>query len=113
MHLLAVQAPAPASNVTSAAQNAPSGQPAAAQASSSSNLGAIIGGVVGGVAILALAALAAVCLVVRRHRRAHAEQKLSHYHEYNGKDGVLALEVSLPPHPARSAKVSLLWLSGL
>ena len=113
MHLLAVQAPAPASNVTSAAQNAPSGQPAAAQASSSSNLGAIIGGVVGGVTILALAALAAVCLVVRRHRRAHAEQKLSHYHEYNGKDGVLALEVSLPPHPARSAKVSLLWLSGL
>ena len=92
-----VQAPAPASKVASAAQNVPSGQPAGAQASSSSNVGPIVGGVVGGVAIIALAGLVAVCLVVRRHRRAHAEQKLSHYHEYNGKDGVLALDVSLLP----------------
>ena len=93
-----MQAPAPAPGVSAAAQNAPAGQPPGAQASGGSNLGAIIGGVVGGVALLALAALAAACVVLRRHRRAHAERKLSHYHEYDGKDGVLALEVSVLPH---------------
>ena len=94
---MALQAPAPVPGVTAAAQNVPAGQPAGAQASGGSNIGAIIGGVVGGVALLVLAALVAACVVLRRRRGVRAEQKLSHYHEYNGTEGVLALEVSIGP----------------
>ena len=94
-----VQAPGPApapapSAVVAAAQNGPSAQPAGSQASSGSKLGAIIGGVAGGMLLLTLVALAAACVVLRRSRRARAEKKLSHY-DYNGREGVLALDVSL------------------
>ena len=92
-----VQAPAPApapGAVAAAAQNGPSGQPAGAQASSSSKLGAIIGGVAGGMFLVTLVALATACIALRRRRTARTEQKLSHY-DYNGREGVLALEVGL------------------
>lgn len=113
LHLLAVQAPAPAPGVTTATQNVSSGQPASAQASgASSNMGAIIGGVVGGVALLVLVALVAACVVQRRRRTACTDQKLSHYHEYDGKDGVLGLEVCPGPH-AETDKTSRLRLSWL
>ena len=72
-------------------------------------MGAIIGGAVGGAAFLALAALVAACVVVRRRRRAHTEQKLSHYQEYDGKDGVLALEVCPWPR-AQPRETPPLWL---
>ena len=110
---LHVQAPAPG-GTAAAAQTAPAGQPAAAQASSGSNTGAIAGGVVGGVVVVALLALAAAYFARRQQRRAHREEPVSPYKDFNGSmAGVLALQVSVGHACWDHSRLVIMFLSSL